>query len=86
MINPEIKQRNINSMLIKFYSERSQPQHLVWSTEKLIDIRAVGSEGWKDRTMINYKFEGIRGGAKKPVSFTFADLPLMNPFDWLNIL
>ena len=34
----------------------------------------------------DYKFEGIRGTAKKPVNFTCADLPLMNPFDWLNIL
>ena len=51
----------------------------------MIDIRAIGSEGWKNRTLINYKFEAVRGSERKTFGFTCADLPLMNPFDWFNI-
>ena len=51
----------------------------------MMDIRAVGSEGWKNRTVINYKFEVPRGNEMKMFSFTCANLPLMNPFDWFNI-
>ena len=51
----------------------------------MIDIRAIGSEGWKNRTLINYKFEATRGNERKTFGFTCADLPLMNPFDLFNI-
>ena len=85
MINPEAKIKNMNNLLIDFYSERAQPQNLVWSTQKLTDIRAVGSEGWNNSTLINYKFQALRGSEKKLINFTCADLPLMNPFDWFSI-
>ncbi|KAL4554680.1 hypothetical protein LXL04_037282 [Taraxacum kok-saghyz] len=76
--------KNLDSVLINFYAEKSQPQHLVWSTSKICQLRCVGSEQWKN-TLINYKFQIGRGKDKVLSDITCADLPLMNPFDWINM-
>ncbi|KAL4573963.1 hypothetical protein LXL04_020785 [Taraxacum kok-saghyz] len=76
--------KNLDSVLINFYAERSQPQHLVWSTSKISQLRCVGSEQWKN-TLINYKFQIGRGKEKVISDITCADLPLMNPFDWIKM-
>jgi len=34
---------------------------------------------------VNVGFTGIRGSDKKPMEFSLADLPTMNPFDWIVI-
>ena len=51
----------------------------------MVSIRCVRSEGWRNNTLINYKFQGVRGEEKKVVDFSCADLPLMNPYDWIKI-
>ncbi|KAL4579732.1 hypothetical protein LXL04_015896 [Taraxacum kok-saghyz] len=76
--------KNLDSVLINFYAERSQPQHLVWSTSKISQLRCVGSEQWKN-TLINYKFQIGRGKDKVISNITCADLPLMNPYDWIKM-
>ena len=47
VINPEARKKikNIDNLLINFCTEKAQPQHLLWSTTKFVDVRAVGSEG-----------------------------------------
>ena len=76
--------KNLDSVLINFYADRSQPQHLVWSTSKISVLRCVGSEQWKN-TLINYKFQIGRGKDKELSDVTCADLPLMNPYDWIKM-
>ena len=87
VINPEVRKtiKNLDSVLINFYAEKAQPQHLVWSTSKIVQLRCVGTEGWKNNTLINYRFQGFRGEEKIVCNFTCADLPLMNPYDWIKI-
>ena len=46
VIHPDVKKKvDINKMLICFYSERSQPQHLVCSVKRIVDVVEVGTEG-----------------------------------------
>ena len=87
VINAEVRKKikSLDNVLINFYAQKAQPQHLVWSTSKLVDIRAVGQESWGNNILINYKFQGVRGEEKKILNFTCADLPLMNPYDWIRI-
>ncbi|KAL4568114.1 hypothetical protein LXL04_023715 [Taraxacum kok-saghyz] len=87
VINPEVRKniKNLDSVLINFYAEKAQPQHLVWSTSKLVQLHSVGTEGWKNNTLINYRFQGFRGEEKIVCNFSCADLPLMNPYDWIKI-
>ncbi|KAL4584377.1 hypothetical protein LXL04_008977 [Taraxacum kok-saghyz] len=87
VVNPVARKtiKNLDSVLIDFYAQKAQPQHLVWSTSKMVQLRCVGSEGWRNNTLINYKLQGIRGEEKKVVGFSCADLPLMNPYDWIKI-
>ena len=87
VINPEARKtiKNLDTVLIDFYAQKAQPQHIVWSTSKVVNLRCLGSEGWRNNTLINYKFQGLRGEEKKVVDFTCADLLHMNPYDWIKI-
>ena len=76
--------RNLDAVMINFYADRSQPQHKVWSTDKISVLRCVGSEQWKN-TFINYKFQIGRGKDKVLSDITCADLPIMNPYDWIKM-
>ena len=51
----------------------------------MVQIRCVGSESWGNNTLINYKFQGVKGEEKKIFDFTCANLPFMNPYDWIKI-
>ena len=87
VINAEVRKKikNLDNVLINFYAQKAQPQHLVWITSKFVDIRAVGSESWGNNTLITYKFQGVRGDERKILNFSCADLPLMNLYDWIRI-
>jgi len=76
--------KNLDAVMINFYADRSQPQHKVWSTDKISVLRCVGSEQWKN-TFINYKFQIGRGKDKVLSDITCADLPIMNPYDWIKM-
>ena len=63
VINPEIRKtiKNLDNVFIDFYAQNAQSQHMVWSTSKIVQLRCIGSEGWRNNTLINYKFQGLRG-------------------------
>ncbi|KAL4583474.1 hypothetical protein LXL04_008047 [Taraxacum kok-saghyz] len=88
VIIPDLKMKKagICKLLIKFYSERSQPQHLVWSVKRVVDETRVGTEGWNEDSMINYKFQVLKGTTLEKLDFTCDDLPLINLHDWIILM
>ena len=40
VINAEIRNKikNLDNLLINFYAQKAQPQHLVWSTSNFVDV------------------------------------------------
>ena len=82
--SPEPK---VDRDLLEFYLEFAQPQYLTWSSKKIMTVKVLkpNSAG----KFINVKFKVTRGSEGSTHSFTLADLPNLNPHDWIllnNIL
>ncbi|KAL7583768.1 hypothetical protein Lser_V15G45863 [Lactuca serriola] len=80
--NPEVDRE-----LIDFYLKAARPQYLTWSTQKIVNVRVL--KPYTEGRFINVRFKVIRGSAKSEHLITLADLPNLNPHDWIvlhNIL
>ena len=75
----------MNKILIDFYVKKSRPQQEVWSCIPIKTIPRVRRTKLIGNAFYNWEFEVTRGTEKTKSIFTFADLPLMNPSDWINI-
>ncbi|KAL7590355.1 hypothetical protein Lser_V15G35622 [Lactuca serriola] len=73
--------------LIDFYLEAARPQYLTWSAQKIVNVRVM--KPFAVGRFTNVKFKLIRGSARTAHMISLADLPNLNPHDWIvlyNIL
>ncbi|KAL7614886.1 hypothetical protein Lser_V15G06502 [Lactuca serriola] len=80
--NPEVDRE-----LIEFYLKAARPQYLTWSAQKIVTVRVL--KPYTEGRFINVRFKVIRGSAKTEHFISLADLPNLNPHDWIvlhNIL
>ena len=73
--------------LIEFYLKAAQPQYQTWSAQKIINVRVL--KPYTEGKFINVRFKVLRGSAKTEHAISLADLPNLNPHDWIilhNIL
>ena len=75
----------MNKILIDFYTRRSKPQQEVWSCIPIKTVPRIRRTSLVSNSFYNWEFDITRGTQKITSSFTFADIPLMNPSDWINI-
>ncbi|KAL7583070.1 hypothetical protein Lser_V15G44417 [Lactuca serriola] len=80
--NPEVDRE-----LIDFYLKAARPQYLTWSAQKIVNVRVL--KPYTEGRFINVRFKVIRGSARTAHHISLADLPNLNPHDWIvlhNIL
>ncbi|KAL7618923.1 hypothetical protein Lser_V15G01055 [Lactuca serriola] len=80
--NPEVDRE-----LIDFYLKAAQPQYQTWSAQKIVNVRVL--KPYTEGRFINVRFRVIRGSARTEHLISLADLPSLNPHDWIvlhNIL
>ncbi|KAL7586079.1 hypothetical protein Lser_V15G41333 [Lactuca serriola] len=73
--------------LVDFYMRAAQPQYQTWSAQKIINVRVL--KPYKEGNFTNVRFKVLRGSAKTEHAISLADLPNLNPHDWIilhNIL
>ncbi|KAL7611656.1 hypothetical protein Lser_V15G06890 [Lactuca serriola] len=73
--------------LIDFYLKAARPQYLTWSAQKIVNVRVL--KPYAEGRFTNVRFKVIRGSAKTAHHISLADLPNLNPHDWIvlhNIL
>ena len=57
---------------------------MVWSCLPILKVTSVRKlDKFKD-LWFNYEVKVLRGEKREECTFTFADLPFMNPLDWIN--
>ncbi|KAL7598003.1 hypothetical protein Lser_V15G22322 [Lactuca serriola] len=73
--------------LIDFYMKAAQPQYQTWSAQKIVNVRVL--KPYREGNFTNVRFKVLRGYAKTEHAISLADLPNLNPHDWIilhNIL
>ncbi|KAL7585290.1 hypothetical protein Lser_V15G44552 [Lactuca serriola] len=77
----------IDRDLVDFYLRAAQPQYQTWSAQKIINVRVL--KPYREGNFTNVRFKVLRGSAKTEHAISLADLPNLNPHDWIilhNIL
>nr|KAJ0224063.1 hypothetical protein LSAT_V11C200061910 [Lactuca sativa] len=67
--------------ILEFYLEFAQPQYLTWSSKKITTLKFL--KPYSAGKFINFKFKVTRGTEGSVHNITFADLPNLNPHDWI---
>lgn len=73
--------------MIDYYMEFAQPQYLTWSAQKITTVKVM--KPTVAGKFINVKFKVTRGSEGSVHVISLADLPNLNPHDWIllyNIL
>ncbi|KAI3494742.1 hypothetical protein L1887_40447 [Cichorium endivia] len=73
----------VNDKLFKFYLEHSKPQYMSWSLKKIVKLTPRMPH--VTSPFRNTIFLARRGSDDEKDQFTMADLPFMNPFDWVSL-
>ena len=71
----------MNKILIDFYTRKLKPQSEVWSCIPIKTVPRIRRTNLVSNSFYNWEFEITRGTEKTASSFTYADIPLMNPSD-----
>ncbi|KAL7619307.1 hypothetical protein Lser_V15G04057 [Lactuca serriola] len=77
----------IDRDLVDFYLRAAQPQYQTWSAQKIINVRVL--KPYREGNFTNVRFKELRGSANTEHALSLADLPNLNPHDWIilhNIL
>ncbi|KAL4592545.1 hypothetical protein LXL04_005545 [Taraxacum kok-saghyz] len=75
----------MNKILIDFHAKQSKLQQEVWSCIPIKTVQRIRRTDLISNAFYNWEFEITRGTEKTKSTITFADIPLMNPSDWINI-
>ncbi|KAI3779357.1 hypothetical protein L2E82_09072 [Cichorium intybus] len=73
----------VNDLLFTFYLKNACPQHLTWSLKKIVQLTPRLPEVIVP--FKNARFLALRGDDKEKMEFSLADLPFLNPFDWISL-
>ena len=76
-----VTDQRMNEILIEFYARSAKPQQAVWSCIPIKTIPRFRRKNLIANVFYNWEFEITRGTEKKKSTFTYADIPLMNPSD-----
>ena len=79
----DVTKHKMNKTLINFYARCAKPQQNVWSCIPIKTIPRFRRTELIANSFYNWEFEITRGTEKKKSTITFADIPLMNPSDWI---
>lgn len=71
-----------NKNLFKFFVTHSKPQYEVQCLKNIRHVKKI-EERRVDGCM-NYMFTVLRGPNNEKYEFSFADLHIMNPYDWIT--
>ncbi|KAL7596025.1 hypothetical protein Lser_V15G27821 [Lactuca serriola] len=71
----------VDRELIEFYLKAAQPQYQTWSAQKIVNVRVL--KPYTEGRFINVRFRVIRGSARTEHLISLADLPNLNPHDWI---
>lgn len=58
-----------------------KPQYETWSASKLTGVKVIGLI--ETDSFPNAKFKVVRGSTSQVYKFTLANLPCLNPYDWI---
>ncbi|KAI3708708.1 hypothetical protein L2E82_38080 [Cichorium intybus] len=73
----------VNDLLFTFYLKNALPQHSTWSLKKIVQLTPRLPEVIVP--LKNARFLAFRGDDKEKMEFSLADLPFLNPFDWISL-
>ena len=77
----------VDRELVDFYLKNGQPQYLTWSAQKITKVKVLKPSPAGRFVNVNFKIN--RGTANTEYFISLADLPNLNPHDWIllyNIL
>nr|KAJ0191135.1 hypothetical protein LSAT_V11C800454070 [Lactuca sativa] len=74
----------VDRNLLEFYLEFAKPQYLTWSLKKITTVKVM--KPYSTGKFINVKFRVTRGIEGAVYHFTLADLPNLNPHDWILLI
>ena len=79
----DVTEQKMNEFLINFYARCAKPQQKVWSCITIKIIPRYRRTELVANSFYNWEFDITRGTEKKKETISFADIPLMNPCDWI---
>ena len=82
--HPNLK---VDRELIDFYLKYGQPQYLTWSAQKIVKVKVLKPTPVGKFVNVNFKIN--KGTVNTEYFISLADLPNLNPHDWIllyNIL
>lgn len=74
---------DVYHMVFSFYLKYGRPQYHTWSSKKIAIIKVFKPAETED--FINVRFKALRGASNSVFEFTLADLPCLNPYDWISL-
>ncbi|CAI9299917.1 unnamed protein product [Lactuca saligna] len=84
VVNGLESDNDVNLMLISFYLKHGKPQYHTWNSNKITTVKVVGLI--ETESFLNARFKTARGAASSVFEFTLAELPCLNPYEWISLL
>ncbi|CAH1427681.1 unnamed protein product [Lactuca virosa] len=81
--NAPFSDSTADQLLFAFYLKHMKPQFETWGASKIVVVKVTGP--FETESFPNAKFKVARGSACQACEFTLADLPCLNPHDWMVI-
>ncbi|CAI9267849.1 unnamed protein product [Lactuca saligna] len=74
---------NADQFLFSFYLKHMNLQYETWGASKITAVKVTGPI--ETESSPNAMFKVVRGSASQVHEFTLADLPCLNPYDWIML-
>ncbi|CAI9280416.1 unnamed protein product [Lactuca saligna] len=84
VVNVPLTDSGADHLLFSFYSKHTKPQYETWSAKKITFKKVSGPI--ETDSFPNAHFKVARGSTSQVCKFTLADLPFLNPYDWILLL
>ncbi|CAI9282873.1 unnamed protein product [Lactuca saligna] len=81
--NVQSIENSADQLLLAFYLKHMRPQNETWSARKITIVKVTGPI--EKESFPNAKFKVVRGFASQVHEFTLADLPCINPYNWIML-
>lgn len=78
-----LSEYDVNNKIFSFCLKHGQPQYKIWSLKKMVVVKFYTP--FPAEHFTNIKFKGFRGADRAEEDLTLADLPYMNPNDWISL-